>query len=132
MVWGIDATGTANTWKVTGTTNTFSGNQTIRIFINDSTAALSYTDPLGGAQSMITNSFDIWVGTTKVVAGNTGAYVHPEYDLTAFALAIPSAPAVTGTFDNFNAQTIPEPATLGLIGFAGAVILLVRRSQLKK
>jgi hypothetical protein len=57
---------------------------------------------------MATNSYDIWVGTAKVVAGNTGVFVHPEHRLTSFALGIVSAPAITGTFDNFVVQTIPE------------------------
>lgn len=51
---------------------------------------------------------------------------------TAVRIDISTGPRAGGSatnlsFDNFSGQVIPEPATIGLIGFFGAGLLVVRR-----
>jgi hypothetical protein len=125
MAWGIDATGVANEWTVKGASQTFTGEQTIRIELNATGADLDYTDPLGGTQTLADNSYDIWVGTTLVIDGNTDNFVTPENQLTSFTFGMPSEPAATYYFDNFS--VVPEPATLGLFGLSSGLLLAFRK-----
>ena len=128
MAWGIDATGVENEWNYAGQTSLkFTGAQTLTVVLNDSGAAFDYTDPLLGTQTLATNSYDVWIGTTLVADGKTGGFTHPEKDLTAFNLGLKPAPAATYYFDNFNVTAIPEPAVIGMIGLGGLSIILVRR-----
>ena len=129
MAWGINATGVENEWDVVGGISAkFTGAQTVTIVLNDSDSAFDYTDPATGTQALASNSYDIWVGTTLVSDGKSGAYVHPENDLTAFDIGLTAAPAVTYYFDNFQVEAIPEPATLGMVGLGGLAILFIRRN----
>ncbi len=123
MAWGIDATGVENEWNVTGTPAVkFTGAQTVTFFLNDSAVPLHYTDPVAGTQVLATNSYDVWVGTTQVADGRTGAFVHPEYDLVTFTLGLQVVPEATYYFDNFEVLELPadEALTIYEDDFSGA------------
>jgi hypothetical protein len=132
MSYGIDSTGAANIWRVTGSTNTFSGAQTLTFVMNDSGSAVTYTAPGGGAETVALGAYDLWVGNTKVFNDRISG-VNTSYDLKQFGMTVANLNGGAGTFafDNFNAQAIPEPATLGMLGFAGGAILLIRRRLMK-
>ena len=120
-----------------------------RIALNDVTSGVLYTvsfdlQHVSGINSVLlkmqttTNGVnaDVFVAN-EVLAPATGAWIHYSYEIT---------PTVDGDFyigfrpktgstirdqvfllDNVNLEVIPEPATLGLIGFAAAGLIALRR-----
>jgi hypothetical protein len=113
MAYGIDSAGIANTWKVFGDpdrSRTFTGLQTLTMYLNASGSPIAYTAPDGGKAALSCNTWDLWVGNTKVLTGRPA--MKTEAKLTQFGLAVYNKDCGPGTFtfDNFNVQSVPEAA----------------------
>jgi hypothetical protein len=109
----------------------FTGTQKLTVVLNDSGSSFSYSAPGGGSESVAYGAYDLWVGNTKVYDDRTTG-VNTAADLSVFSITMSNpAGATSYAYDNFNVQAIPEPATLGMFGFAGGVILLIRRRLMK-
>jgi hypothetical protein len=119
----------ANTWGILGGSGEFTGTQTVTMFLNDSGSGAQYTNPLGNQQSVANGYNDVWIG--NVFAGSINyPWIDDRNDITGFRYVSPNGWLVgqtTTTFDNFNVQSVPEPATLGMVSIAAAGLLLFRR-----
>lgn len=68
---GINWTATTGEWSLRNiaapvNSPNFTGSQTVTWFINNSDAGLQYLAPDGTTDSLVDNSADVWVGTTRV------------------------------------------------------------------
>jgi hypothetical protein len=134
LSFGIDSTGTANTWNITSdATNTFTGPQTLTLVMNDSGAPITYTAPDSSVQSLAFGAYDLWVGTTSVFLDRT-AGVNTSFALNQFGMTVQNTAGGAGTFafDNFNVVAVPEPATWGLLTATLTATMLLRRRKSRR
>lgn len=116
--FGFTYTGNAGEYTVKpvgfGTASAaFSGTQTITFVINNlaSGGGLSYEAPDGSRESLLNDTWDLWIGTTKVF--NDVAADGPTNALDNFKLVTPSsAVAANVSFDDFVITNETEPSTL--------------------
>jgi hypothetical protein len=74
------------------------------------------------------DKYDIWLGDVRIQAAGTPT--QPDKLLTSFTLMIKNTGSnITYSFDNFIVETIPEPATIGLVGFSSGFLMLFRRRR---
>ncbi|APY11860.1 hypothetical protein BWZ22_11720 [Seonamhaeicola sp. S2-3] len=79
----------------------FSGNQTITFIVNNSGSMQTYLAPDGSSESIGDDTWEIWVGTTKVF--NDVASKNPDLGLGSFKFQYNSfLPMATMDFDNFE------------------------------
>ena len=91
----------------------FSGMQTITFVINNLTSGgnLSYEAPDGSRESLLNDTWDLWIGTTKVF--NDVAADGPTNALDNFKLVTPSSTITANvSFDDFVITNETEPSTL--------------------
>jgi hypothetical protein len=111
-------------------TGNFTGTQTVTMFLNGSGSTTTYSNPLGNQQSVANGYNDVWVGNTFAGSLLYPWSSNPANAITGFRYVAPNGwlvGQVTTTFDNFNVQSVPEPATLGMVSIAAAGLLLFRR-----
>ena len=139
LSWGtsgfqVDSTGSNNVWRITGGGGGFTGVKTVKLFANDTGSNAWYIAP-DGSKRTITNTYvDVWVGTT-LAKSSIASGINTANDINGFRYVSPAVSAInsgTLTFDKFIVEQIPEPATIGLISFATAGLLLFRRFSLRK
>lgn len=123
--------------KVTGGLDAqFTGNlgvANLAMFVNNTTSTQTYTDPAGASSSIDAGNVSVWAGNvlqkTSAVAGMNSAN-----SFNQLRFLFPATSAIKGTFniDNIVIESIPEPATIGLVSFAAVGLLLFRRFHLMK
>ncbi|MDQ8005638.1 MAG: T9SS type A sorting domain-containing protein [Pedobacter sp.] len=91
----------------------FSGAQTITFVINNLTSggSLSYEAPNGSRETLPNDTWDLWIGNTRVF--NDVAADGPTNSLDNFKLVTPSSAVVANvSFDDFVVTNETEPTTL--------------------
>lgn len=87
------------------------------------TATLFYDDPVNVIGTYVTAVDGTWTTYTD----GTGITATPESVGGSLGISFVNTGAGFANLDEVSVNVIPEPATLGLIGFAGAGMLFVRR-----
>lgn len=126
---GINFTANAGEFSFRDVTNATStaaltGTQSITWVLNNSGGSLNYTPPGGGSSSIANDTADLYAGNTLLlddVLIQTPAQTMSDLK---FAFSLGSG---TIAIDNIVINTIPEPATLGLLGLA--LLTLPRRRR---
>lgn len=113
--FGINFTGTSGTWQlreIGSSTNSANqtGSRTITWVINNSGSSLSYTAPDGTTESVANDTWDLWIGTTRIY--NDIAALTATQTLTDIKFAF-SAGNGTIDMDNFNiTELLPSTITV--------------------
>ena len=110
---GVNFTTTAGQFSLRDLTNSinsanFSGTQTIFWAINNSGSILTYKAPDGSFETVANDTYDLWIGTTKVF--NDIAATTTTQTLTDLKFVISGANG-TMDFDNFLVDPIPAVPT---------------------
>lgn len=104
--------------------------QMVSIFFNVTGSTLTYAAPDSSTSDLANNAFEIWVGSTLVESEQdtvSDAGVPIAGVDSFFVQTFNSQTGAIFNFDNMSMQVIPEPATLGLFGFAAAGLIGMRR-----
>ena len=113
-------------WKVDGTVNTWvTGSHTIIVAVNNSGASLNYLAPNGSCESVLDDTYDIWVDTVLYSDNKVSLGASNTQGLSKFAITSNSGSSTTSTIDNILIDPIPPtptvlpetPITGGGVGF---------------
>ncbi len=102
---------------LTNSATTFTGSNNVFFVVNNTGSTFTYTAPNATPETAANDTWDLWVGSTKVF--NDQAAATATVALTDFKLLWQALGTATIQFDNFTVIAIPEPSTW----LAGALTL---------
>ncbi|GAB3705240.1 hypothetical protein GCM10027592_37470 [Spirosoma flavus] len=97
------------------TSASFSGRQTITFAMNNSGATLNYVSPTGSMESLLNDTYDIWIGTTKFV--NDQAVLTPSQTISDFKFRMNDGVGVM-QIGNILMRDISGVLPVTLLGFS--------------
>ena len=125
--WSIRQGG--GTGASTVSTNT-TGIQTVRLYVNNSGLSLNYLGIDSTNYSLANDTYDVWVGTTRVpnLTGVTATSAEVALTDLKFTYDSGAANAVIA-IDNFSVTAIPEPASFAFIAALATATAMAFRRQ---